>query len=332
MYAIIRTQKHKAIGAVARSARHTFREQPTQNASSSLSSENRVLGCRDTASLLRAIKAHLPSSRRRDAVICIEYLITASPEAFSRHGGPLDDLGSGYFRDALAWLHKRHGKENVVCAAVHLDETTPHLVAYAIPITNDGRLSARDFLGGPKVMREMQDSFHDACGKPRGLLRGVKGSKADHSEISKFYALLASKGATPELSARDYAAKAVGFETKAWREAQAVALTHSKNAALRSKQRKSTCAQLKALDQAESRSREYERQLSIRQAELDRRERSLKRREQELAIRQPELDIANARAEAAERLLELNQSHQKADVKRNTYTRVPRPPMAPFGL
>lgn len=157
MYSILRSQKHKSFAGVARSARHTFREQPTPNANGSTTFKNRFAGCRDTKDLLNKLAVRLPASRRRDAVLCIEYLITASPEAFSRHGGHLDDLGSDYFADALKWLRARHGEENVICAALHLDETTPHLVAYVTPITRDGRLCAREYLGGPKVMRAMQD-------------------------------------------------------------------------------------------------------------------------------------------------------------------------------
>ena len=32
------------------------------------------------------------------------------------------------------WLEERHGKENIVAISIHHDETTPHLVAYAVPI------------------------------------------------------------------------------------------------------------------------------------------------------------------------------------------------------
>ena len=35
------------------------------------------------------------------------------------------------------FLDKRYGKENVVCAVVHYDETTPHLHYAFIPVTFD---------------------------------------------------------------------------------------------------------------------------------------------------------------------------------------------------
>ncbi|WP_225786890.1 MobV family relaxase [Pseudomonas sp. Marseille-P8916] len=304
MYAIIRTQKHKTLGAISRSAKHTFRELPTPNAASSLSSKNVLVGVRDTGNLLNAIKGRLPTSRRRDAVLCIEYLITASAEAFSRHGGAMDDLGSGYFRDAFSWLRERHGKENVICAAVHLDERTPHLVAYVVPITKDGRLSARDFLGGATRMRQMQDSFHATCGKPRGLLRGVKGSKAYHSDISKFYAALTLQGEAPKLGALDYVAKAAGYETKAWQSAQSLTLARTQELMSPWHQRKAIKSRLLALERAEASLKRKSRSISLREGEIDRRERASEQRERQLSVSSPVVSTIHCYPKPEESVLE----------------------------
>lgn len=302
MYAILRAHKHNSLAGVARSARHTFREQPTPNANSTHTLKNRFAGCRNTKDILSTLEGRLPASRRRDAVLCIEYLITASPEAFSRHGGHLDDLGSGYFADALTWLRARHGKDNVISAALHLDETTPHLVAYVTPITPDGRLCAREYLGGQKVMRGMQDSFHLACGKPHGLLRGVQGSKAHHTKVAQFYTAL--QGHTPaiKLTAQDYAAKALGHETEGWKQAQLLAKQQAQLAAAVSLQRKALCSRMLALGEAECQAEHTTRRLHQLAQELEKKGQSLNQLERELTRRQPELDIAIARAESLERL------------------------------
>lgn len=305
MYAIIRAEKLKSIGQVARSARHTYREQPTLNADGANTANNRFAGSRCTKDLLSALSSRLPVTRRKDAVLCIEYLITASPEAFSRHGGHLDDLGSGYFADALAWLRTRHGQENVVSAAVHLDETTPHLVAYVVPLTASGRLSARDFLGGPKVMRAMQDSFYESCGSLHGLLRGVKGSKAKHTDIANFYTSLNELAPAETLSALDYAAKAVGYETDAWKEANRQAKTMAQQATASALQKKALHSRIQTVsitDEQVKLKSLHVKQCAQAQAKRDL---SLGRREQVLAKREPELELAIARAEAAERLLAL---------------------------
>lgn len=92
-YAIIRAKKLKTMGAVSRSAQHTFRMQPTPNANPALTGRNRTVGVKGSEQILAALVWTLPKKRRKDAVLAIEYLVTASPEAFKRHGGLLDDMG-----------------------------------------------------------------------------------------------------------------------------------------------------------------------------------------------------------------------------------------------
>lgn len=169
-----------------------------------------VSGASSAAGLANAVLSKLPERRRKGAVLCIEYLITASPEVFARHGGTMPDTG-GYFDRAIAWLKARHGGANIVSAAVHLDERTPHLIAYVLPLTKDGRLSARDFLGGGAKLREMQSDFHHWCGKPFGLSRGIEGAKATHQKVGQYYQALAA--ADPVIERSDLAAAAIGIQT-----------------------------------------------------------------------------------------------------------------------
>lgn len=175
----------------------------------------RIFGASSSSELAQAVLTRLPVKRRRDAVLCIEYLITASPEAFKRHGGTMPDSG-GYFDQAMTWLSARHGGANIVCAELHLDERTPHLVAYITPLTRDGRLSARDFLGDPTKLRKMQTDFHNSCGKPFGLARGIQGSMANHQAIRQYYQGL--NVTPPHLMRSDLAAAAMGVHTKRYME------------------------------------------------------------------------------------------------------------------
>lgn len=210
-YAILRTKKLKAMTGVLGSGRHTFREMPTPNSDGTPNLH--VSGATSSAELAHAVLARLPEKRRKDAVLCIEYLITASPEAFARHGGTMPDTG-GYFDRAMAWLKARHGAANIVCAEVHLDERTPHLVVYVTPLTRDGRLSARDFLGGPAKLRKMQTDFHHWCGKPFGLSRGIEGTKAPHQKVARYYQALATP--EPIITRTDLAAAVVGIHTQSY--------------------------------------------------------------------------------------------------------------------
>lgn len=48
---------------------------------------------------------------------------------------------------------------------VHYDETTPHLHVISVPLTKDGRLSARDVIGNKSKMSKTQDSFFEQVGR-----------------------------------------------------------------------------------------------------------------------------------------------------------------------
>lgn len=184
-FAILRTQKLKHLASVRRSLKHSFREQDTPNADQSRTPENSHYGAHSTAEAMSAVQARLPEKRRKDAVLAIEYLVTASPEAM--HGKSREEQDA-YFADSLEWLRERHGAENVVYAGVHRDETTPHMYAYVVPLDSDtGRLNAKKWLGGSKALNQMQTEFADRIGQRHGLERGIERSKARHQTIRQFY-------------------------------------------------------------------------------------------------------------------------------------------------
>lgn len=186
-YAILRVKKLKSEGAIISSLRHTFREQLTPNADPDLLASNTLTGANSTASGMQEFRSLLPEKVRKNAVLALEYLITASPEAMANKDRVTQDY---YFRDALEWLRDKHGEENVFCTAVHRDETTPHMVAYVIPKDEHGKLNCRKFLGERSALRALQTDFADRVGKYHHLRRGIEGSKAKHQTVSSFYATI----------------------------------------------------------------------------------------------------------------------------------------------
>ena len=187
-YAILRTQKLKSPVAVRRSMKHAFREQETPNADPQRVTENTHIGANSVAEGIAAFNAALPAKFRKDAVLAIEYLVTASPE--DMHGKSRQEQDA-YFRDALEWLRSKHGSDQVVYAGIHRDETTPHMYAYVVPVDPDtGRLNAKKWLGGAKALNEMQTDFAHQVGRVHGLQRGIEGSKARHTTVREFYAAI----------------------------------------------------------------------------------------------------------------------------------------------
>ena len=73
-------------------------------------------------------------------------------QTISENGNNWDvDSCSGIDRwatDIYDFCCREFGEENVVSFIVHLDELNPHAHAVIVPITKDGRLSAKDLFGG----------------------------------------------------------------------------------------------------------------------------------------------------------------------------------------
>ena len=180
-YAILRVAKLKTFGQIGGSLSHTFRTRDTPNADPARTPLNEHHGPQTPAEIQAAFKEILPEKRRSDAVLGLEYLITFSPEFAQANDG------AAYFEKARAWLVERHGAENVVSTHVHRDETTPHMVAYVVPM-KEGRLRSTAFIGGPQMLSEMQTDFAQAVGREFGLERGVEGSNAKHQTIREYYA------------------------------------------------------------------------------------------------------------------------------------------------
>lgn len=183
-YAILRTQKLKSGQAVRRSLTHAFREQETPNADPERTPENSHIGAENVQEALERFNARLPDKVRKNAVLAIEYLITASPEDLH---GKTRQQQDAYFDDALHFLRQKHGAQNVVYAGVHRDETTPHMYAYVVPIDERGKLNCRAFLGGAKALSELQTQFAQEVGQQHGLQRGIEGSKARHTTVQRYY-------------------------------------------------------------------------------------------------------------------------------------------------
>lgn len=181
-FAILRTAKLKSFGEIGGSLSHNYRNRSTPNADPQLTQKNEH-SLPNAELVMSAIKDKLPEKRRKDAVLCVEYLITASPDWIGWN--KLDE--QKYFDDAKKWLENKHGKDNVIATTIHRDESTPHMIAYVVPLVK-GKLNAKHFLGGREKLSKMQTDFADNVGKSVGLVRGLEGSKAEHQTIKQYYA------------------------------------------------------------------------------------------------------------------------------------------------
>ena len=93
---------------------------------------------------------------RKDSVRLVEVLFTATPEFFQ--GKKLPEIRR-YFEEALHFLEQYQAKETIISAVVHMDEKTPHMHLSFVPLTPDGRLSAKEIVGNKKKLSWWQDKF-----------------------------------------------------------------------------------------------------------------------------------------------------------------------------
>ena len=93
---------------------------------------------------------------RKDSVRVVETLITASPEFFQ---GKKPREVKEFFEYALEFIQSKQSQETIISAVVHVDEKTPHMHLCFVPLTVDGRLSAKDIIGNKKKLTQWQDEF-----------------------------------------------------------------------------------------------------------------------------------------------------------------------------
>lgn len=106
---------------------------------------------------------------RSNSVVALDAIYTASGEFFK---GKSNEENDQFFRDCLQFHQRKFG--HVISAVIHYDETTPHLHILSVPLTQDGRLSAREIIGNRANLSRMQTEFFEQVGKEHGLERGIQ--------------------------------------------------------------------------------------------------------------------------------------------------------------
>ncbi len=197
-YAIARVAKLKKANMVSSGAHTSRSKEDIPNADPTKKNIRFIGDTNDPKNLEQIVKEKINQHKqkrkiRTDAVYCVEILLTASPEYFR----PTDPTNGGYYEEDFVqswleasekWLIERYD-DRVVRAELHLDEMTPHIHAYFVPLDDSGQLRCNHFFNGRQKMRAFQDSYYDAV-EHLGLERGIKGSLAKHQDIKDFYRIV----------------------------------------------------------------------------------------------------------------------------------------------
>ncbi len=141
----------------------------------------------------------------KNQVRAIRIMLSGSPDDMQRivREERLDE----WCADNMKYLAETFGRENIVSADLHLDETSPHIHATLVPIVTTERKpkkqeerrakryrtksASRPRLCADEVMsrtklKEYQNTYAAAMAK-YGLQRGVEGSEARHVDTQQFY-------------------------------------------------------------------------------------------------------------------------------------------------
>lgn len=185
-YAVVHMMKIKS-GAVGGIQSHNNREhEPKTNPDVDMSrSEDNydLISCDNYKRSIKEKMSNLVESSRavrKDAVVVCNFIVTSDNETMNALGA---DRQREFFQDSAKWFSDRYGADRVLNATVHMDETTPHLHIGVMPITQDGRLSAKAIFTKTE-MKAIQTEFARDVGEKYGLERGVEGSDRTHlSEI-----------------------------------------------------------------------------------------------------------------------------------------------------
>ena len=220
-YGIVRVQKMSS-GSVKGIQIHDKREKDHSHTNPDIdfsrSKENYDLCPKQNENFTKAVKERidqldLKRAVRKDAVVMAQIIVTSDSDFFNRlydadcaelaEASHDAYLGMGYtprkkvepkdtrrqfFEDAYKFLSDRYGAENVISATVHMDERTPHMHFNFVPVTRDGRLSAKDVLTKTQLI-DQQTAFYEQVGVKYGLDRGERkdsGKRRLHLETAEY--------------------------------------------------------------------------------------------------------------------------------------------------
>src|ERR1035437_6181166 len=127
---------------------------------------------------------NLTRAVRKDAIVMCQSLITSDKSFFDKLSSQEQKQ---FFKDSFEFVKETYGEKNIISANVHYDEKTPHMHINFVPITNDGRLCAKDLFKRVDLIK-LHDNFSKHC-KEHGydLERGEsKGNLKKHLSVEEY--------------------------------------------------------------------------------------------------------------------------------------------------
>lgn len=237
-------------------------------------------------------------------------------------GNPVDTLSEDdyiklYKDDILPMLEDTFGADNIIGGAIHVDESKPHLHVDIVPLTEDGKLSAKQVVGGRGKMHQRQKQWLETMQAKRPDLNferkkeGVKGLELDKlkelTEVAKKDAGKWLKEMRAEYNSRLHIISKMQdvqereqVRLNSWeRRLKQTEQAQTDKARELAQDQKRLDEALPLLDKVEAEQMQTAKQQADKSAELDARERTVEGRESAVARR--EQGIAKTVAENTEK-------------------------------
>lgn len=147
--------------------------------------ENKSLQERINERILAGYKGK--TAIRKDAITHLDIILSGSHEDMKRIATSPGKLKEWALENAK-FIGDKFGHKNIVEFSCHVDERTPHIHCVVIPLTKDGRLSAKEMIGDRRKLSGLQDVYGNLMDEKFGLQRGLKGSTATHDSVREYYA------------------------------------------------------------------------------------------------------------------------------------------------
>lgn len=237
-------------------------------------------------------------------------------------GNPVDTLSKDdyiklYKDDILPMLEDTFGADNIIGSAIHVDESKPHLHVDIVPLTPEGKLSAKQVVGGRGKMHQRQKQWLETMQEKRPDLnfqRKKEGTNGIELEKLKELTEVAKKDAgkwLKEMRAEYNSRLHIISKMQDKQEREEVRLNSWERRLKQTEQAQTDKARALAQDQAridealplldkvEAEQMQIAKQQADKSAELDARETAVKGRESAVARR--EQGIAKTVAERTEK-------------------------------
>jgi hypothetical protein len=237
-------------------------------------------------------------------------------------GNPVDTLSKDdyiklYKDDILPMLEDTFGADNIIGSAIHVDESKPHLHVDIVPLTPEGKLSAKQVVGGRGKMHQRQKQWLETMQAKRPDLNfqrkkeGTNGIELEKlkelTEIAKNEAGEWLKDMRAEYNARLHilsSAKNVQereqVRLNSWeRRLKQTEQAQTDKARELAQDQKRLDEALPLLDKVAEEQMQLEKQQAEKSAELDARETAVKGRES--AVERREQGVAETVAERTEK-------------------------------